>query len=73
MNFKNGGGGGGLSGAVEFLESGYCFDARSNIPYVFVVRIQNKLHIVIIACRLLSKYMLGMQKQGGALVLVPPK
>ena len=29
---------------VEFLRSWDCFDAPSQIPYVFVVRVENKIH-----------------------------
>ena len=36
-------------GAVEFLGSGNCFDAPSNIPYVFVVKAENEIQIVYIA------------------------
>ena len=27
-----------------------CFDAPSHIPYAFVMRVENKIHIVNIAC-----------------------
>ena len=27
-----------------------CFDVPSHIPYAFVLRVENKIHIVIIAC-----------------------
>ena len=37
-------------GAVSFFRSENCFDAPSHIPYVFVVRAENKMHIVNIAC-----------------------
>ena len=40
----------GCPGVVEFLGFGDCFDARSHIPYVFVVRIGNGIHIINIAC-----------------------
>ena len=49
-------------GAVEFLGSGVCFDAPSQIPYVFVVRLEKKIHTVHIACwlQLHVQYMLVM-------------
>ena len=31
-----------LGSAVEFLESGDCFDAPSHVPYVFVVSVEKK-------------------------------
>ena len=34
---------GARSRAVEFLGSGNCFDAPSNIPYVFVVKAENEI------------------------------
>ena len=49
-NFKKGGGGGGHPGVLQFLRSEDCFDAPSLIPYAFVVRVENKIHIVNIAC-----------------------
>ena len=33
-------------GALQFLGSGDCFDPFSNIHHVFVVRVDNKTHIV---------------------------
>ena len=36
-------------GALEFLGSGYCFDTPSHILYLFVVRVENREHIVNIA------------------------
>ena len=44
------GGGGFGPGVVEFLGSGDCFDASSHIFYVFVVRVENEIHIVNIVC-----------------------
>ena len=35
--------------AVEFLGSWDCFDATLHIPYIFIVRVENKIHIVNIA------------------------
>ena len=32
------------------LRPGDCFDAPSHIPYAFVLKVENKIHIVIIAC-----------------------
>ena len=32
------------------FRSGDCFDAPSHTPYAFVVRVENKIHIVNIAC-----------------------
>ena len=37
-------------GAVKFLGSGDCFEATSDMPYVFVVRLENGIHSVIIVC-----------------------
>ena len=42
-------------GGSVSLRSGVCFDAPSHIPYVFVVKVLNKVHIVNIVCRLKSK------------------
>ena len=39
---------------VEFWGSGDCLDAPSHILYVFVVRVENKIHIKHIACRLIT-------------------
>ena len=47
---KPGGGGG------RILRSGVCFDTPSHKPYVFVVRVGNKIHIVNIVFWLKSKY-----------------
>ena len=49
QEFQNEGGGG--SGAVELLGSGDCFDVPSHIPIpcAFIVRVENKIHIVNIA------------------------
>ena len=49
-NFKTGGGGG------RILRSGVCFDTPLHIPYVIVVRVGNKIHIVNIVFWLKSKY-----------------
>ena len=35
----------GSRGGIEFLGSGKCFDAPQHIPWVFVVRVENKIHI----------------------------
>ena len=43
--------------AVEFLGSWDCFDATLHIPYIFIVRVENKIHIVNISCWLWLKYM----------------
>ena len=51
-NFRNGGRG---PDAVEFSWS--CFDAPSQTSHVFVVRVENKIHIVKIACGQQLKYM----------------
>ena len=65
--------------AVYFFRSEDCFDAPSYIPYAFVVRVENEIHIVNIACWLhLSLCVLWRQnfqkyihkknfKQGGAI------
>ena len=42
--------GGRCPGAVLFFRSGDCFDAPSHISYAFVVSVENKVHIVNIAC-----------------------
>ena len=42
----------------RFLRSGVCFDALSRIPYVFVVRVVNKIQIVNIVNWQKSKYKL---------------
>ena len=41
---------GGGPDAVEFLGAGNCFDALSHILYVFLVKVDNKIHIVNITC-----------------------
>ena len=78
-NFKTG-------GAVRArYNSGFWFDAPSHIPYAFVVRDVNNIHIVNILCWIKSKYMRvlhqNLQKQTlffkpgcapGAPVLDPP-
>ena len=43
-------------GEVEFLGSGDCFDAPSYILYLFVVNVENKIHMVNITCWLQLKY-----------------
>ena len=43
-------------GGVEFLGSGHCFDAPSYILYLFVVNVENKIHMVNITCWLQLKY-----------------
>ena len=42
--------GGAVPVRYNFLRSEDCFDAPSHIPYAFVVRVENKIHIVNIAC-----------------------
>ena len=37
-------------GALYCFSSEDCFDAPSHIPYAFVVRVENKIHIVNIEC-----------------------
>ena len=39
--------------AVEFFGSGECFNALCIYPVFFVLRIDDKVHIVYIVCRLL--------------------
>ena len=46
-NFKTGGCG---PGPIELLGSGDCFDAPSHILYVFVLSVENEIHIVNIVC-----------------------
>ena len=47
---KEPGEGGGL-GTVRYLRSEDCYDSGpSHIPYAFVVEVENKIHIVNIAC-----------------------
>ena len=46
-NFKTGGGGA-RSRRGRIFRSGVCFDAPSNIPYVFVARVVNKIHNISI-------------------------
>ena len=36
--------------ALYCFSSEDCFDAHSHIPYAFVVRVENKIHIVNIEC-----------------------
>ena len=36
-------------GALELLGSGDCFDVSSHIPFAFVLRVENKIHIVNIS------------------------
>ena len=48
QEFKNRGGGRSLRGIILRYED--CFDAPSQIPNAFVVRVENKIHIVNIAC-----------------------
>ena len=48
-NFKTGGR---SRGAIDFMRSGYYFDTPSHIPYLFVVRVENKIHIV--TCSMLT-------------------
>ena len=70
-----------------FLYQLHSYDAPSNIPYVFVRRVVNNIHIVNTACWLKSKYLRiyneNLQKQvqyffsnggraSGAPVLDPP-
>ena len=50
-------------GAVELLEPGVCFDPPPNIPHFFLVRVENKMHIVYIACWLQLKYVRVMQSK----------
>ena len=45
--FQNGGG---VNCGGRILRSKVCFDAPSHIPYVFVIRIVNNIHIVKTAC-----------------------
>ena len=47
QEFKNRGRG---PGAAQFLRSEDCFNALSYIPYAFVMRVENKIQIVNIAC-----------------------
>ena len=47
QEFKNRGRG---PGAAQFLRSEDCFNALSHIPFAFVMRVENKIHIVNIAC-----------------------
>ena len=48
---------GARSRRFRILRSKVCFDAPSNIPYVFVRRVVNNIHIVNTACWLKSKYL----------------
>ena len=54
---------GGGPSAVEFWVSGDCFVAPKHIPNISVVRFENKIHIVHIACLLQLKNMLVMQSK----------
>ena len=47
----------------RILRSGVCFDASSHIPFVFVVRVVNKVHIVNIVCGLKSKWVRVIQSK----------
>ena len=47
----------------RIFRSGVCFDAPSHIPYVFVVRVVNKIHIVNIVCWLKSKFIYVTQSK----------
>ena len=49
---------GALSRRGKILRSGVCFETPSHIPYVSVVRLENKIQIENIACWLKSKYMI---------------
>ena len=51
------GGGRGPCWLGRILRSGVCFDTSSHKPYVFVVRVVNKIHIVNIVFWMKSKYM----------------
>ena len=42
---RGGGGCGASHHVIEFLWTGKCFDTPQQIPYVFVVRVENKIHI----------------------------
>ena len=55
-DFKTGGRG-------RILRSGVCFDAPSHIPYDFVIRVVNKIHIVNIVCWLNSMCMHVVQSK----------
>ena len=50
-------GGGARSRRGGILRSKVCFDASLNIPYVFVRRVVNNIHILNTACWLKSKYL----------------
>ena len=59
-NFKTGGR---SPSAVDFLESWDCFDAPQHIPFAFVVRVKNKIHIEHIPWLIQLKYMRVMQSK----------
>ena len=42
----SGGGGGGVPALEKSLGSGDCFDAHQHIPYIFLVGVEDKIHIV---------------------------
>ena len=44
----------------EFLWSEYCFDAPSHTPYVLVLRIENRIHIVNIVYKEYACYVVKM-------------
>ena len=83
QEFQNGGA---RSRRGTIFRSGVCFDAPSNIPYVFVARVVNKIHNINIVNWVKSKYMRVIQSKfttpnpnffqngggGGAPVLDPP-
>ena len=54
QEFQNGGA---RSRRGRILRSKICFDASLHIPYVFVRRVVNNIHIVNTACWLKSKYL----------------
>ena len=55
--------GGARSRRGTIFRSGVCFDAPSNIPYVFVARVVNKIHNINIVNWLKSKYMRVIQSK----------
>ena len=46
--------GGAVPARYIFFRSEDCFDAPVHIPYASVVRVETKIHIVIIACTLIT-------------------
>ena len=60
-NFKTGCGGRSRRGRI--FRSGFCFDAPSHIPFVFVARVVNKIHNLNIVYWLKSKYMRIIQSK----------